>query len=60
MENVYAVMLLSAQIPSYMSQYEPKKYVDSIILGGYNVLEYCRKAHVDRIIYTQTVFDVSL
>lgn len=42
-ENVYAVMLLAAQIPSYMDKYEPKKYVDSIINGGYNVLEYCRK-----------------
>jgi UDP-glucose 4-epimerase len=59
-ENVHAVMLLSAQIPSYMSSYEPRKYVDSIVIGGYNVLEYCRKAHVDRVIYTQTVFDISL
>ena len=59
-ENVYAVMLLAAQIPSYMDKYEPKKYVDSIIDGGYNVLEYCRKNNVDRILYTQTVFDVSL
>jgi len=59
-ENIYAVMLLSAQIPSYMAVYEPKKYVDSIVIGGYNVLEYCRKNNVDRIIYTQTVFDVSL
>lgn len=59
-ENVYAVMLLAAQIPSYMHTYEPKKYVDSIIIGGYNVLEYCRKTCVDRIIFTQTVFDVSL
>lgn len=59
-ENVYAVMLLAAQIPSYMDTYEPKKYVDSIVIGGYNVLEYCRKNNVDRIIYTQTVFDVSL
>lgn len=59
-DNVYAVMLLSAQIPSYMDVYDPKKYIDSIIIGGYNILEYCRKSHVDRIIYTQTVFDVSL
>lgn len=29
------------------------------MVGGYNVLEFCRKYHVDRIIYTQTVFDVS-
>lgn len=58
-ENVYAVLLLSAQIPSYMSKYEPRKYVDSIIIGAYNVLEYCRKVKADRILYTQTVFDVS-
>jgi UDP-glucose 4-epimerase len=43
-----------------MFTYEPRKYVDSIIIGGYNVLEYCRKTHVDRIIYTQTINDISL
>ena len=59
-DNVYAVMLLAAQIPSYMADYQPKKYVDSIIIGGYNVLEYCRKNSIDRIIFTQTVFDISL
>lgn len=58
-ENVYAVILLAAQIPSYMSEYCPKKYLDSIVLGGFNVMEYCRLNKVDRIIYTQTVFDVS-
>lgn len=58
-DNVYAVMLLSAQIPSYMDKYEPKKYVDSIVIGAFNVLEYCRKVKADRIIYTTTVFDVS-
>lgn len=58
-DNVFAVMLLSAQIPSYMEVYDGKKYVDSIILGAYNVLEYCRKVNADRIIYTTTVFDQS-
>ena len=59
-ENVYAVLLLSAQIPSYMDKYEPRKYVDSIVNGAFNVLEYCRKVKADRILFTQTVFDVSL
>lgn len=59
-ENVYAVMLLASEIPSYMDNYDARKYIDSIIVGGYNVLEYCRKNHVDRILYTQTVFDISL
>lgn len=57
-KDVYAVMLLSAEIPSYMHEYKPKKYVDSIVVGAFNVLEYCRKNKVDRIIYTNTCFDV--
>lgn len=59
-DDVYAVMLLAAQIPSYMESYDARKYLDSIIMGGYNVLEYARKVGADRILYTQTVFDVSL
>ncbi len=59
-DNVYAVMLLASEIPSYMDNYDAMKYLDSIVIGGYNVLEYCRKNHVDRILYTQTVFDISL
>lgn len=59
-ENVFAVLLLSAQIPSYMEEYLPKKYLDSIVIGAFHVLEYCRKVHADRILFCQTVFDVSL
>ena len=59
-DGIYAVLLLAAQIPSYMDEYKPKKYLDSIVLGAFNVLEYCRKHKADRIIFTQTVFDVSL
>lgn len=59
-ENVHAVMLLAAEIPSYMDEYDPKKYINSNIVGAFNVLEYCRKAKADRILYTTTVFDISL
>lgn len=59
-EDVYAVMLLAAQIPSYMDDYQPDLYVESIVLGTLNVLEYCRKVQADRIIFTTTVFDISL
>ena len=58
-ENVHAVMLLAAQIPSYMDEYDGRKYLDSIVVGGFNVLEYCRKVKADRILFTQTVFDVA-
>lgn len=59
-KDVHTVMLLAAEIPSYMSVYKPEKYINSNIIGAFNVLEYCRKAQVDRILYTQTVFDISL
>ena len=59
-ENVFAVVYLAAQIPSYMNGYHPDAYVKSNILGAYNVLEYCRQVHADRILFSTTVFDISL
>lgn len=59
-ENVYAVIYLAAQIPSYMEGYHPEKYIQSNIIGAYNVLDYCRKVKADRILFSTTVFDVSL
>lgn len=59
-DDVYAVILLAATIPSYMDKYDAGKYLNTNIIGTYNVLEYCRKVKVDRILFSQTVFDVSL
>lgn len=59
-EDVHAVILLAATIPSYMSDYSGEAYLRTNIMGTYNVLEYCRKVKTDRILFSQTVFDVSL
>lgn len=59
-DNVYAIVLLAAQIPSYMEGYQPRKYIDSNIVGAFNVCEYAKKVKADRILYTTTVFDISL
>ena len=59
-DNVYSVIYLAAQIPSYMEGYQPEKYVQSNIIGAFNVLEYCRKVNADRVLFSTTVFDVSL
>jgi UDP-glucose 4-epimerase len=59
-EDVYAVILLAATIPSYMSDYSGEAYLRTNIMGTYNMLEYCRKVKADRIMFSQTVFDVSL
>lgn len=58
--DVYAVVYLAAQIPSYMKGYQPDQYIQSNIIGAYNVLEYCRKVKADRLLFSTTVFDVSL
>ena len=59
-EDVYAIIYLAAQIPSYMEGYHPEQYIQSNIIGAYNVLEYCREVHADRVLFSTTVFDVSL
>ena len=41
-EDVYAVIYLAAQIPSYIDDYDAEKYINSNIIGSFNVLEYCR------------------
>jgi len=57
-DDVFAVILLAAKIPAYMEGYRPRDYIDSIINGTYNVLEYCKKVRCDRILYTTTCYDV--
>lgn len=57
-EDVYAVVLLAAVIPAYMEGYHPQEYINSIIQGSYNILEYCRMNCVNRILYSTTCFDV--
>ena len=58
--DVHAVILLAATIPSYMNDYDGEKYLNTNIMGTYNVLEYCRRVKADRILFSQTVFDISL
>lgn len=59
-QNIHSVMLLAAKIPSYMDEYDAGEYLNTNVIGAFNVLEYCRKVKADRILYTQTVFDISL
>ena len=42
-----------------MAGYQPQSYIDTNITGGLNVLEYCRKAGIKKIIYVMTFSDVS-
>jgi len=58
-ENIHAVVNLAAVLPAYMEGYKPEQYIETNIVGAFNVLEYCRKANADRILYPQTEGDLS-
>lgn len=57
--NVYAVIHFAGALPASMKGYNADLYVSSIIQGTLNVLEYTRKVKADRIIFPQSLFDVS-
>ena len=57
-DNVYAVIYLAADIPAYMNGYVPTKYIHSNIIGAFNVLEYCRKVNVDRLLFSTSSYDI--
>jgi len=57
-DDIHAVILLAACMPSSMKGYNPIQYLQTNIVGAFNVLEYCRKVNVDRIIYTQTIREI--
>lgn len=57
-ERVFAVVLLAGLLPAYMSGYNPASYITTNSLGALNVLEYCKAAGADRVIYAQTISDV--
>lgn len=56
--TAYAVIDLAGLMPARMKGYYPKKYVEVNILGTMNILEYCKKAKVDRILFSQSFGDI--
>ncbi len=53
-ENVYAIINLTGLLPAYFKEYNPFAYVETNINGSLRILEYARKNHADRVLYTQT------
>ena len=58
-DNVYAVGHFAGALPASMKGYDATLYISSIIQGTYNVLEYTRKVKADRILFPQSLFDIS-
>lgn len=58
-QDIYAVVHFAGALPASMKGYDATLYISSIVQGTYNVLEYTRKVGADRIIFPQSLFDVS-
>lgn len=46
-------------LPASMKGYDATLYIESIFKGTYNVLEYMRRAEIPRIIFPESLFDIS-
>lgn len=57
-ENIYAVMHFAGALPGSMEGYDAELYINSIMIGTLNVLEYTRKVGADRIVFPETLFDI--
>ncbi|MBI9082625.1 MAG: NAD(P)-dependent oxidoreductase [Desulfobacterales bacterium] len=55
-DGVEAVIHLAAMQPANVSEttYDPLKYIEVNVIGTINVLEYCRKSKINKIIYTSS------
>jgi UDP-glucose 4-epimerase len=57
--GVFAVVHFAGVLPAVMKGFSATPYIQSIIQGTQNVLEYTRSVKADRIVFPQTLFDIS-
>lgn len=57
-QNIYAIIDLAGAMPARMQGYEPRLYINTNIVGTFNVLQYCIQNRVDRILYSQSFGDI--
>lgn len=57
-DNVYAVVHFAGMLPAVMKGFSATPYIQSIVQGTLNVLEYTRKVGAERILFPQTLFDI--
>lgn len=56
-EDVDCVIHYAGAMPARMKGYYPQEYIDTIITGTLNVLEYTRKVAAKKIVFTQSISD---
>lgn len=58
-QQVDAVVHLAGLLPARMEGYHPQLYIDINVTGALNVFDYCVKAKVKKVIYSQSISDVA-
>lgn len=58
-DGIDAVVNLAGMLPARMEGYQPHKYIDINLTGALNILEYCARIKVGRVIYSQSISDVA-
>lgn len=58
-KDIYAVLHFAGALPASMEGYHPELYISTIVQGTMNVLDYTLKVGADRIVFPQSLFDVS-
>lgn len=56
--KVDVVVHLAGAMPARMQDYNPQNYIDSIVTGTLNILEYSVKNGVKKVIYSQSISDI--
>ena len=56
-KNIGLIIHAAGIMPAAMRGYHPKEYIDSIVTGTLNVLEFGRKSGIDKIIFTHSRAD---
>ena len=56
--DIDVVADFAGDLPASMEGYVAERYINSIIKGTFNVLEWMRENKIPRIIFPQTLFDI--
>lgn len=57
-QGIFAVLHFAGMLPAVMKGFDATAYIQSIVQGTLNVLEFTRNVGADRIVFPQTLFDI--
>lgn len=58
-KDVYAAVILSAQLPTKSNGQDENEQIQTNFVGNANIFAYCKEVGVDRILFCQTLFDLA-